>query len=103
MCVQRIQLGKLDAKKEGRRTNDNDFTTACASACPSDAIVFGDMNDDNSMIAQLLRIKNEEGDYGIDKQVNEERAYTVLEETGSKPNVLYLTKIRNKDKKESHA
>ena len=103
MCVQRIQYGKLEAKKEGRRPNDGDFTTACAAACPSDAIVFGDMNDDNSKISQLLRIKNKEGDYGIDKQVNEERAYTVLEETGSKPNVLYLTKIRNKDKKESHA
>lgn len=101
MCVQRIQLGKLEAKKEGRRTNDGDIITACAAACPSDAIVFGDMNDDNSQISKLLRIKNEEGDYGIDKQVNEERAYTVLEETGSKPNVLYLTKIRNK--KESHA
>jgi len=103
MCVQRIQSGKLEAKKEDRRTNDADITTACASACPSDAIVFGDMNDDNSQLSQLLRIKNEEGDYGIDKQVNEERAYAVLEETGSKPNVLYLTKIRNTDKKESHA
>jgi MoCo/4Fe-4S cofactor protein with predicted Tat translocation signal len=103
MCVQRIQAGKLEAKKEGRRTKDGDINTACASACPSDAIVFGDMNDDMSQISQLLRIKNEEGDYGIDKQVNEERAYTVLEEVGTKPNVLYLTKIRNKDKKESHA
>ncbi len=103
MCVQRIQYGKLEAKKEGRRTVDADINVACASACPSDAIVFGDMSDDNSMIAQLLRIKNEEGDYGIDKQVHEERAYTVLEETGSKPNVLYLTKIRNKENNESHA
>ncbi|MCB0495236.1 MAG: TAT-variant-translocated molybdopterin oxidoreductase [Cyclobacteriaceae bacterium] len=96
LCMQRIQLGKLEAKKEKRRTNDGDIVTACAAACPADAIVFGDMNDDNSRISQLLRIKNKEGDYGIDKQVNEERAYTVLEETGSKPNVLYLTKIRNK-------
>ncbi len=103
MCVQRIQHGKLEAKKESRRPNDDDFSTACASACPSDAIVFGDMNDDKSMISQLLRIKLEEGDYGIDKQVNEERAYTVLEEVGQKPNVLYLTKIRNKDKNESQA
>lgn len=97
MCVQRIQLGKLDAKRDGRRPNDGDFSTACASACPSDAIVFGDMNDDQSIISQLLRIKLEDGDYGIDKQVNEERAYTVLEEVGQKPNVLYLTKIRNKE------
>ena len=103
MCVQRIQLGKLEAKKEGRRTNDGDITTACASACPADAITFGDMNDPNSAISKLLRIKDQEGDYGIDKQVEEERAYTVLEEVGAKPNVLYLTKIRNKDKEENNA
>ena len=103
MCVQRIQLGKLSAKKENRRTNDGDINTACASSCPADAITFGDMNDPNSAISNLLKIKNEEGDYGIDKQVQEERAYTVLEEIGAKPNVLYLTKIRNKDKEENHA
>ena len=103
MCVQRIQLGKLQAKKEGRRTNDDDITTACASACPADAIVFGDMNDSKSNISQQLKIKDQEGDYGIDKQIGEERAYTVLEEIGAKPNVLYLTKIRNKDKEETHA
>ena len=103
MCVQRIQLGKLQAKKEGRRTNDGDINTACASACPADAIVFGDMNDPNSAISNLLRIKDNEGDYGIDKQVQEERAYTVLEEVGAKPNVLYLTKIRNKDIEDTHA
>ena len=85
------------------RTNDDDITTACASACPADAIVFGDMNDPNSNISQQLKIKDQEGDYGIDKQIGEERAYTVLEEIGAKPNVLYLTKIRNKDKEETHA
>ena len=99
MCVQRIQLGKLQAKKEGRRTNDDDITMACASACPADAILFGDMNDPNSELSKLLKIKDLEGDYGIDKQIGEERAYTVLEEVGTKPNVLYLTKIRNKEEK----
>jgi MoCo/4Fe-4S cofactor protein with predicted Tat translocation signal len=103
MCVQRIQLGKLSAKKENRRTNDGDINTACASACPADAITFGDMNDPKSAISNLLKIKDQEGDYGIDKQVQEDRAYTVLEEVGAKPNVLYLTKIRNKDKEENHA
>ncbi len=104
MCVQRIQLGKLQAKKEGRRTNDDDIITACASACPADAIVFGDMNDPQSNISQMLKIKDKEDDkYGIDKQIGEPRAYTVLEEVGAKPNVLYLTKIRNKDKKETNA
>jgi len=98
MCVQRIQLGKLKAKKENRRTNDDDINMACASACPADAIVFGDMNDSQSKLSKLLKIKDLEGDYGIDKKIGEERAYTVLEEVGSKPNVLYLTKIKNKDK-----
>ena len=98
MCVQRIQLGKLKAKKENRRTNDDDINMACASACPADAIVFGDMNDSQSKISKLLKIKDLEGDYGIDKQIGEERAFTVLEEVGSKPNVLYLTKIKNKEK-----
>lgn len=97
MCVQRIQSGKLQAKKEGRRTNDDDIITACASACPADAIIFGDMNDANSNISKMLKIKDIEDDYSIDKQIGEERAYTVLEEVGSKPNVLYLTKIRNKE------
>jgi MoCo/4Fe-4S cofactor protein with predicted Tat translocation signal len=97
MCVQRIQLGKLEAKKESRRTNDDDITMACASACPADAILFGDMNDPESKLSKMLKIKDLEGDYGIDKQIGEERAYTVLEEVGTKPNVLYLTKIRNKE------
>ena len=104
MCVQRIQLGKLQAKKEGRRTNDEDIITACAAACPADAIVFGDMNDPQSNISKMLQIKDKEDDkYGIDKKIGEPRAYTVLEEVGAKPNVLYLTKIRNKDKKETNA
>ena len=97
MCVQRIQLGKLAAKKEGRRTTDDDITMACASACPADAIVFGDMNDPKSNISKQLKIKDIEDNYDIDKQIGEERAYTVLEEVGAKPNVLYLTKIRNKE------
>jgi molybdopterin-containing oxidoreductase family iron-sulfur binding subunit len=97
-CVQRIQAGKVTAKIEGRRTNDSDITTACASACPTDALVFGDMNDSESRISKILQIKDYEGDGTIEKKVGEERAYTMLEEVGTKPNVFYLTKIRNKDK-----
>jgi molybdopterin-containing oxidoreductase family iron-sulfur binding subunit len=97
-CVQRIQEGKVNAKIDGRRPTDADITTACASACPTDALVFGDMNDSESKISKMLQIKNYEGDGTIEKTVGEERAYTVLEEVGTKPNVLYLSKIRNKDK-----
>ena len=80
-CVQRIQATKLVAKRENRAMNTDEFTTACAQTCPSNAIVFGDLNDANSEIAKLYR---------------DDRSYHVLEELGVKPSVQYLTKIRNK-------
>ncbi len=94
-CVQRIQAGKLEAKKEGRRPNDSDVTTACASACPSEALVFGDMKNPESRISQMLQIKQNEKSV----EAEEPRAYHVLEELRVMPNVWYLTKIRNKDEK----
>lgn len=84
-CVQRIQAGKLQAKKEKRKVEDGEVTTACASACPTEALVFGDMNNPESRISKLL---NED---------NKERAFHALEELRVQPNVTYLTKIRNKD------
>lgn len=99
MCVQRIQAGKLTAKKEGRKVQDGDINTACATACPTNAIVFGDMNDPNSKITQMLKIQ--EDTTSAIKEVNEERAYHVLEEINVSPNVWYFTKIRNKDKSEA--
>jgi MoCo/4Fe-4S cofactor protein with predicted Tat translocation signal len=96
-CVQRIQNGKLTAKKERRPMQDGEVVTACQAACAAGAIVFGDMNDPESRISKLLDIEQKEGDYGIDKTVRNPRAYRVLEEIGVKPNVFYLTKIRNKE------
>jgi molybdopterin-containing oxidoreductase family iron-sulfur binding subunit len=97
-CVQRIQTGKLTAKKERRPLKDGEVITACQAACATGAIVFGDMNDENSRISQLLEIsKPVERPYGIDKKIGNPRAYRVLEEIGVKPNIYYLTKIRNKD------
>jgi MoCo/4Fe-4S cofactor protein with predicted Tat translocation signal len=82
-CVQRIQQGKLQARREKRRTNDGDINTACAQSCPTNAIVFGDMLDQNSRISQIkLRQKGE-------------RAFHVLNELNTQPNVTYLTMIRN--------
>ncbi len=83
MCVQRIQLGKLDAKKEKRRPKDGEIVTACAQACPTEAILFGDMADPESRITKVL---NEQ---------HRERAFHVLEELNVQPNITYLTKIRN--------
>jgi len=92
-CVQRIQYGKLEAKKKGRRPVDGEITTACASACPTDAIQFGDILDPESKVSKLLQIK----DKGEKQEVHEHRAYNVLEEINVKPNVWYLAKVRNKE------
>jgi molybdopterin-containing oxidoreductase family iron-sulfur binding subunit len=83
MCVQRIQAGKLEAKKAGKKVKDGDIVTACADSCPTDAITFGDWNDENSQIR-----KNSES----------KRAYQALEEVGVKPNIWYLLKVRNVEK-----
>ncbi len=79
-CIQRIQSGKLSAKRENRKIQDGEVKTACMTACPSNAIVFGDMNDPNSEISKLYK---------------NERSYHMLEEVGIKPSVSYMTKIRN--------
>ncbi len=84
-CVQRIQSGKLAAKKELRKVEDGEVTTACASACPTEALVFGDMKDPKSRISKLI---NED---------NKERTFHALEELRVQPNVTYLRKVRNKD------
>ena len=94
-CVQRIQEGKLNARKEKRELVDGDVSVACGVACPTDAIVFGDVNDNNSKINNLLKVKS------IDKatlKLEEERAYAVLDEIRVSPNVWYLRKVRNKKK-----
>lgn len=83
MCVQRIQLGKLEAKKDKRRPQDGEIVTACAQSCPTEAILFGDMADPNSRITKLLH------------EQHRERAFHVLEEINTQPNITYLTKIRN--------
>ncbi len=90
-CVQRLQDGKLKAKKENRpletgRDNKWDLKTACQQACPTNAIVFGNVNDKNSAVS---KIRNEE-------QTN--RTYYVLEQLHVLPSVSYLAKIRNTDR-----
>ena len=84
-CVQRIQEGKLNAKKDGRPVVDGDVVTACADACPNGCITFGDWNDNESEIRQ----KSEDN-----------RAYQALEEVGVKPNIWYQLKVRNVDKEQ---
>ena len=98
-CVQRIQNGKLGAKKERRPLQDGEVVTACQAACSTGAIVFGDINNAESKISKLLKISpaNPDKPYGIDKTTGNPRAYQVLEEIGVKPNIWYLSKVRNKE------
>ena len=79
LCIQDVQAGKLQAKKEGRPVQDGEIQTACSASCANGAIVFGDLND-NSEVA---------------KRAQSERSYALLEEVGTRPNVSYLTKVRN--------
>ena len=82
MCTQRIQAGKLEAKKAGEPLKDGAIKTACQSACPTNAIHFGDYNNKESLVSDLID--------------NNERTFGVIEEIHTMPNVMYLTKIRNK-------
>jgi molybdopterin-containing oxidoreductase family iron-sulfur binding subunit len=86
-CIQRIQQGKLNAKKEDRVLNDQEVKTACMQACPTHAIEFGNVNDQNSKIAKLR----------FDEQKN--RKFYVLEQLHTLPNVNYLTLVRNTERK----
>ena len=81
MCIQMIQKTKLDAKKSGSLVSDEDAQTACSIACPTNAIVFGDVNNDSHAISDL---------------VEDERQYYLLEDLNTEPSVFYQTKIRNK-------
>jgi len=80
LCVQRIQEGKLDAKKAGAKVQDGAIQTACSSACPTNAITFGDHNDKDSQLAA---------------ERESDRSYRVIEEVGQDGNVYYQTKVRN--------
>jgi molybdopterin-containing oxidoreductase family iron-sulfur binding subunit len=103
-CVQRIQAGKLTARKERRTLKDGEVDPACQTACTTGAIVFGDLNDPESRVSRLLQIERDpQRPYGIDKKTRNPRAYRVLEDIGVKPNIFYLTKIKNKDQAKENA
>jgi len=80
MCVQMTQKTILDAKRDGREIKDGEFQTACSAACSSGAMSFGDINDKESKVAKLTE---------------DNRMYHLLEHVGTKPNVMYQTKVRN--------
>jgi len=79
-CVQRIVHRRIEAEKEGRRVRDGEVVTACAQACPADAIVFGDLNDGASRVARLKAAA---------------RNYALLESLNTQPRTTYLAAVRN--------
>jgi molybdopterin-containing oxidoreductase family iron-sulfur binding subunit len=81
-CIQRIQEGKLTAKRESRAILDNDVRSACQTACPTGAIVFGNLNNPDSAV-----VKARESAGAL--------AYQALEEINVRPGVQYSAKIRN--------
>jgi len=85
-CVQRIQEKKLQAKLENRTLKDNEIKTACMQACPSGAIIFGNLNDKNSKVSGLF---------------DNPRRYHLLEELHTLPSIAYLTKVWNDEESKS--
>jgi MoCo/4Fe-4S cofactor protein with predicted Tat translocation signal len=79
-CIQRINRGKNAAKLENREVRDGEIVTACQQACPTHAIVFGNINDPASRVS-------------IAKHQN--RNYELLAELNTKPRLSYLARIRN--------
>ena len=79
-CVQRINEAKITSEKEDRRVRDYEIKTACQQTCPTEAIVFGDVNNPNSRVSRLKK---------------QPRNYGMLAELGTRPRTTYLARITN--------
>jgi molybdopterin-containing oxidoreductase family iron-sulfur binding subunit len=79
-CVQRIEQARITAHNEGRGIRDGEIQTACQSVCPTQAIVFGDINDPGSAVSKLKA---------------EHRDYALLGELNTRPRTTYLAEVKN--------
>ena len=79
-CTQRITRGKIAAKREGRPLRDGDIAPACEQSCPTQAIVFGDINDPNSRVTA---------------EKKRDRDYALLGEFNLRPRTTFLARLRN--------
>src|SRR5260370_41658197 len=79
-CVQRIQGAKVHSEIEGRKVRVGEIVTACQAVCPTEAIVFGDINDPNRRVSKIKA---------------NERNYSLLGELNTIPRTTYLSQLRN--------
>ncbi len=79
-CVQRVNHARIAAKKEGRAIKDGEVVTACQQSCPTQAIVFGDVGDKNTLVAKLKAQPTD---------------YSMLGELNTRPRTTYLARLRN--------
>jgi molybdopterin-containing oxidoreductase family iron-sulfur binding subunit len=79
-CVQRIQAARITSRNEGRRIRDGEIVTACAQACPSRAISFGDLNNGDAVATRWAHL---------------DRTYKLLADVGTQPRTTFVGKIRN--------
>ncbi|MCE2405278.1 MAG: 4Fe-4S dicluster domain-containing protein [Dehalococcoidia bacterium] len=94
-CVQRIRRGQLKVEgSEGGQLSDKElaegnFLPACVQACPTNTLIFGDYEDPDSRLRQYVEVDEATGD----KRLKVPRAYQLLKNLGTEPNVIYLKKI----------
>jgi molybdopterin-containing oxidoreductase family iron-sulfur binding subunit len=82
-CVQRIEKGKITARNENRALADGEVQSACMQACPTQAIVFGDLSDPQSRVSQLHKAETYR------------RGYALLAELNTIPRNRYLARVKN--------
>jgi molybdopterin-containing oxidoreductase family iron-sulfur binding subunit len=94
-CVQRIRRAELTVERQERSTLDyetmkkRNFLPACVQACPTNALNFADQGDTTGPVHEYFKDLNEHEEEGERKT----RGYRLLEEMGTKPNVIYLKKV----------
>ncbi|MDE1982333.1 MAG: 4Fe-4S dicluster domain-containing protein [Betaproteobacteria bacterium] len=95
-CVQRLVEAKNRARTEGRRVEDGEVTTACAQACPTSAITFGNLADNKSQVAKMWA--RQQVDLAKDKQEKSDenmRGYRIFEDLRTYPSIVYMERIRD--------